>query len=185
MIALNPIHGGDGYQQRKLIDWHLQWIVSQKNIRGILGNANGGNSWRYCNQGGHTGYSNHLSAFGNVVCALQNPGIRYSYDFGEHFALSASLVFDPSKICNDGSLFYVAGDGTGIYLSTDNGVTWGKVNDTRISNPQGIAANTRELFLTAPSGGVIRSSDKGRTWTPYDEGLPAGSIGSMDSRLYE
>ncbi len=57
-----------------------------------------------------------------------------------------------------------AGGGNSIFVSTDNGNTWTKVN-TELQGVRSLVQNGTSLFAGAING-VYRSTDNGSTWTP-------------------
>ncbi|MEJ2616201.1 MAG: hypothetical protein P8Z35_14685 [Ignavibacteriaceae bacterium] len=79
----------------------------------------------------------------------------------------------------DGNNFYsylvdnykiFAGTFTGIFESTDNGLTWNqKALQNKITTS--ISKNDNYFYAVNYTYGIFRSSDKGVTWSDYNEGI--------------
>src|SRR5262245_2860893 len=80
-----------------------------------------------------------------------------------------------STLTTPGRIF--AGTSSGVFASTDNGVTWNPVNS-------GLPDTATVNALTASGGrilagttlGMYATTDNGATWTAVTSGLPAGNI---------
>ena len=64
-----------------------------------------------------------------------------------------------------------------IYASTDGAQSWKRIGNTELFGGferrlYRAATNAKLLFSLARPGGLARSRDGGRTWTPIDQGLP-------------
>lgn len=64
-----------------------------------------------------------------------------------------------------------------VYASTDGAQSWKRVGNTDLFGGferrlYSTATNAKLLFSLARPGGLARSRDDGRTWTPIDQGLP-------------
>ena len=80
-------------------------------------------------------------------------------------------------LSTNGNIF--AGTLGGLYLSSDNGDTWGEINNgigyTNINDLEVISTRV----FAATNGGprlIYVTSDNGTTWSPADNGLPENSI---------
>jgi photosystem II stability/assembly factor-like uncharacterized protein len=87
----------------------------------------------------------------------------------------------------------ISGNGTGVFKSTDNGVTWTAVNNGLTNlNVQQLIVSGSTLFAAIgstgpPDGGVYRSTDNGANWTACNNGLTyahAYNIAVLGSTLY-
>jgi photosystem II stability/assembly factor-like uncharacterized protein len=105
-------------------------------------------------------------------------GLLKSLDRGETWALANSgirsfslyrLAIDP----NDPNLIYVGAGGGGLYLSRDGGLTFEERNDglgnTDIGTLTLHPARPQEIYVVT-STGVYRSFDRGKSWSPWNEG---------------
>lgn len=69
---------------------------------------------------------------------------------------------------------------TPIYYSTDFGTTWISVSLSKAVDPYCYVCSCGQLFHTEHGGlflvqmgiGIARSTDRGATWTPFNDGLP-------------
>ncbi len=77
------------------------------------------------------------------------------------------------------------GNGAGVFLSTDKGVSWKAVNTglTTLSiGPLMVVSSNPAvplLFAVGTASGVFRSTDNGTNWTSESTGLPSGSLFSI------
>ena len=67
------------------------------------------------------------------------------------------------------------GLGSGVFRSTDGGVSWAKVYPAGVSGAPAIAPSGRIYWLRDDGGGVIWSDDNGATWSEH---LGRGPVGS-------
>ncbi|MCX6135066.1 MAG: T9SS type A sorting domain-containing protein [Ignavibacteriales bacterium] len=144
--------------------------------------------------------SNHLviyagtgEGFGNTD-AIRGDGIWKSTNRGETWTQLAStasntdfsyvnrVIVDPA---NANVVF--AATNTGIFRSTDGGSTWTAVYSSGgnggsfriqqiIANPQ----NFNTLYATRNSNGVLKSRDRGLTWSASSTGVGSGARGELD-----
>lgn len=103
----------------------------------------------------------------------------------QRFGSVAALARDA-----DGSLVAVAGntqeDLGAVYRSADDGVTWKRLGRLPRLPSSGRAYEVTALAAT-PSGlsvgsnitGVLRSTDGGRSWSPFNKGLPLLGVSSL------
>jgi hypothetical protein len=85
---------------------------------------------------------------------------------------SSTLGNSPTvlSIVIDGTNIY-ATSGVGVFLSTDNGITWNAVNTGLPSGPDAIALSGSNLFAGTWGNGVYYSSNNGGNWTAVNTGL--------------
>lgn len=91
----------------------------------------------------------------------------------------SNLFLDPTT--SGANTLIIIGDGAGsMQRSTDNGVTWG---DNFVTGGAGITSiigtSQGNIFATSVWGGVIMSSDKGKTWKAKMTGLSDPDIRSI------
>ena len=80
-------------------------------------------------------------------------------------------------LANGTNLF--AGDSGGVYLSTNDGVTWTSLFDSMTTshafsygvNAMSLAVSGTYLFVAASNNGVFRSTNNGTTWAECDSGI--------------
>ncbi|HUL44827.1 MAG TPA: T9SS type A sorting domain-containing protein [Bacteroidota bacterium] len=88
-------------------------------------------------------------------------------------------------VSNDsgGTNLYAASQG-GVYLSTDNGITWDSSSATLASTfGQCLAAalngSSEDLFTGTESNGIFRSTDFGTSWTNTSAGLAGSDVNAL------
>lgn len=91
-------------------------------------------------------------------------------------------------LATDGTIFYASVLGHGIFISSDDGITWSASNSglTRLS-VQSIAVKGSTIFAGTDSSGVFLSSDNGVNWVPANSGLNdlcIRSISIHDSAIF-
>jgi len=98
-----------------------------------------------------------------MLVAAQSGALHFSSDDGDTWRRGRSGAYT-AIASNDSSIY--AGGSTGLWSSTDNGVTWqtalspGTLNGT----VRAIAADGSSIVVGTSYGGVTRSLDKGATW---------------------
>ncbi len=90
-----------------------------------------------------------------------------------------TYLSDSYSIASDGTNIFV-GSSSGIFLSTDNGLSWIAVNSglTTIS-VWALAINGTNIFAGTYSGGVFLSTNNGGNWTAINNGLTNLNIRSL------
>jgi len=102
---------------------------------------------------------------GNVCC--------YSNDNGNTWIEKSSILphgFAPGALGIDGTLY--AGSISGVYRSTDGGVTWlppSNYNDMYVHSLT--VCDDSSIFAIAPYAGLLKSTDKGINWNKVDNVL--------------
>jgi len=101
---------------------------------------------------------------GGGLFRSENNGELWTEIDGNHFY---SYLVDDSKI--------FAGTFTGIYESVNDGLTW---YQTGLPNKiiSSISNNNNYFFATNYTYGIFRSSDKGLTWSEFNQGLPLDNL---------
>jgi photosystem II stability/assembly factor-like uncharacterized protein len=67
-----------------------------------------------------------------------------------------------------------AGDGAGVFRTTDGGATWTKVHEGAVSGPPLIAKSDGKIYWLLGTGALISSGDGGVTWADAGSYGPAG-----------
>jgi len=96
----------------------------------------------------------------------------YSQNFWHQTASPSSGTIVTISINSTGYIF--AGDGvTGIYRSTDIGVTWSQTNNGLTNTSLQIikAKPNGELVAGSQSGGAFRSTNSGDNWVSINNGI--------------
>lgn len=88
-------------------------------------------------------------------------------------------------LLNNGTNLFAGQAGGGFYLSTSNGETWPRIDQSGLTSTDiralavKIAGNTTTLFAATPGGGVYRSTDNGVNWTQINNGLSNTFVRSL------
>lgn len=120
--------------------------------RGIYKSTDGGANWN------KVLYVNNTTGASSLVMDMKNPTILYAAMW-DHQRKPYTMIS--------------GGEGSGIYKSTDEGVTWNKVQDglPKVFGKAGISVsrdNPERVFAVieaaGDTGGVYRSDNAGKTW---------------------
>jgi len=69
---------------------------------------------------------------------------------------------------------------TGVFRSTDKGVTWTAIDNGFTSTDLlTLAASDNTIFVTTGDAGIFRSTNRGADWSPIDSGLTSGNVPSL------
>jgi photosystem II stability/assembly factor-like uncharacterized protein len=149
------------------------------NGSGIYKTVDGGDNWTKVNTGIPNlnvramalNSSDHIFAgikdsTGYRILRTTNNGVNWNYA-----ALSNTDI--RTIVINTSGHIFVGTDSTGIFRSTDNGVSFVQVNNgLTFRNIRSIAINSSgDLFAAAYTGGVFKSTDNGGNWTQVITGL--------------
>lgn len=118
----------------------------------------------------------------NMTVTERTPPFTPSASPGQEKTTYLSADRNPDRPNTAYQVFHDKPDGGRLYLAmTDNaGVTWENVSGNINTLSQGalayeLIANSADLnqLFVATAISVFRSDDRGQTWTPYSQGLPA------------
>jgi photosystem II stability/assembly factor-like uncharacterized protein len=121
-----------------------------------------------------------LVAGHNAIVVSANAGESWLAPIPFH----AGSVINSAAVESSGNLWVAAPEG--VFLSSDMGDSWKRMNLLRISNIAGIQvdqANQRILVTSAASTTVFESRDDGRTWSPINSGWLLRGVSSAEGRL--
>jgi hypothetical protein len=108
-------------------------------------------------------------AFGNNTFVAGGSYIAYSSDNGASW-VRATGIYSINAIAYGNNMFIAGGGGAlnaGMRYSTNNGVTWTSVSDSKIGTVDAIAFGNNTFVAGAWFGGMATSSN-GATWTAVD-----------------
>jgi photosystem II stability/assembly factor-like uncharacterized protein len=118
--------------------------------------------------------------------------IYRSDDHGDNWAYISTNTFEPSSIygflgdfeldLDDPATMYISFEnvGSGIYKSTDEGRTWSFKDSGIESSVRGVSnilidwSDHNRIYAGLLDGHVVRSSDKGESWSKLNSGLTLG-----------
>jgi photosystem II stability/assembly factor-like uncharacterized protein len=183
---------------------------------GVWLSTNGGDSWKRTLEARFDGNGAHRAAGNVVVVSPHDPnlvlagslggGIRRSLDGGETWTSSGPDDLSPTHILFDRTnarrvwlcarpwreVKQKRADGTevglrgGLFLSEDTGQTWTEISNTSPSEMYQAPNDAAVLFGLMREQQVVRSTDKGRTWTAFSMGLaPWGKGEARNDGTYE
>src|SRR5271157_4327169 len=119
-------------------------------------------------KGGHMFSKRVILLF--LVCAGMCFGQWLQADSGYPFQTTGyvwSLAVSGNKV--------FAGAQGGLFVSTNNGALWTRVDSGIQSTVHSFAINGIRIFAGTQGGGVFLSTDNGTSWTAVDSGLPRGT----------
>lgn len=149
---------------------------------GLARSSNGGRSWTFA----PTPVAGTHLAFGRMPGLLvlgSNGGVWRSTDDGQTWqAVRPGPVL--ALTADSRGRFYLipavteSSEGQLLWESTDDGLSWRPVAPAPEGDIAGLMAHPTQaevLFLRRRWGGLLRSTDGGRTWQRRDNGIPAGT----------
>jgi photosystem II stability/assembly factor-like uncharacterized protein len=156
----------------------------------ILRSTDEGDIWNTVYTKGVKDRSDHFSL--NTIAVTPNDiilagggfnGVIRSTDFGSSWALSMNGLPENIdciviRVKEDGLVFL--GSGSGMFTSSDEGLSWDTINNGLSSlNIRSIAINSRGEIFIGTAGGVFESTDNGNTWSLLNNGLTDVSVRSL------
>ncbi|MCE1165425.1 MAG: T9SS type A sorting domain-containing protein [Bacteroidetes bacterium] len=135
--------------------------------------------------GGYQGnYVYHIFAHNNRLFLWTGDELYYSDDLG----LSFNYLFycgNVKSMYAFNNFLYFASFGTGVYRSSDNGLTWNLKNNGLVTlNASCFTSSGNYLFLGTqnhPDGHVYKSTDNGDSWVPCSYDFPINNICASSS----
>lgn len=107
-------------------------------------------------------------------------GYYVSIDTGETWTRIWISTFNPSSLVMDSSGNFMGAAMTGLYKSTDRGVTWQQKNATAICPNCPLIVNSKgHLFAGGLRAGVMRSTDGGENWVSVNSGPTDLTVNSL------
>lgn len=152
---------------------------------GVFRSSDNGNSWTKVNQGLGSYYTQCLGIDqNNNIYVGTDQDLYFSSDLGLNWsyididgAISGN-TYDVTALLVDGSNIFVGTSGSGIFASTDNGVSWAQVNTTT-NYISAFIRNTNFVFAATWGDGVYRTGNLGATWTSINTGLTVMDVQSL------
>ncbi len=163
---------------------------------GVALSTDGGSTWSDSSTGLGDNEIASLEPFNNYLFAGgSNDSIYVSTDRGKSFSTASNgipgrAVANISPVFSSFGYDIFAGDYYGIYRSSNSGRIWSVVGSGLPTDPDisGMVVFANSLFATSyNASGVIRSTDLGETWKPFNNGLPnlyVLSLAVSGSNLY-
>jgi hypothetical protein len=150
--------------------------------KGIFRSADHGANWTAVNTGlssiSNGKQINALTVSGSYIIASTGAGVYISANQGDTWALcNYESAYNPVVFLNLGNKL-LAGGYSGLYVSTDNGLSWSPQNDNfeGISLPstpdiRSLIINGTTLYAGTYKKGIFSSTDNGETWRAVNDGL--------------
>lgn len=135
---------------------------------GIFTSRDGGETWLEANQGLKNREIRRMRTVDARVYASTNGGLFVSEDQGASWRHLVGDGQTNALVASRGDLFLA--DIRGVLRSADQGGTWERVYDQ--GTPHNLEAEGDTVFAMTYGGGVVRSTDAGRSWQSAQEGLP-------------
>ncbi len=172
-------------------DYLIQAFTINRNDNVFLGTFHGpllrstdaGNNWVELDIGIRGESINSLTANANgyVFAGISNRGIIRSTNNGESWEpVNAGLtnLFVRCLIVNSRNIIF-AGTNDGVFLSTDNGITWQSANLDNMIISTFASSRQGDIFAGTFDQGIFYSSNDGKTWIPVNNGLRHQKIRSF------
>ncbi len=160
-------------------------VFAGGNTNGIFITSNNGTSWALSSTGIYATDAVALLSTGqNIFCGEFGGGGEFiSTNHGASWAIGGLLNAAISDFVSNGSEIYAStyNNGSGMYKSTNLGVTWTSIA-TGLSSYEAVvgAANNGYLF-TGGLSGIYRSTNDGASWQLSNNGIDCNSIYSIAS----
>jgi ligand-binding sensor domain-containing protein len=128
-----------------------------------------------------------FAVIGTNLFARTGGVARSTNDGGSWESVHAGLPWaHVTTLVASGTNLFVGTD-SGVFLSTDNGTRWTNVSpDVTNKNISALAVNGVSLFAAIPQGGILRSTDTGKSWrtTGQTNGLFVYSFGVANGIIF-
>ena len=145
--------------------------------RGIWRSNDHGEHWTKVGEvGGCVGFF----TMGTKMFAAHVDGIRNSGDGGVSWTRTMNNTYNVSSITSLKGLLF-AGTGTGVYRSTDEGITWSKVIQGLQDTSVWSLAVMRGRIYAGTASGIYVSENSGGIWTPAGDGLPGRNVNALQA----
>ncbi|HXI14414.1 MAG TPA: YCF48-related protein [Thermoanaerobaculia bacterium] len=171
----------EGFNNRRIHDIEIDPQDSRSilagSVAGLYRSSNVGKSWERISDEGMVinSIGLHPERPNRIILATEGDGIYISCDNGKTYARSniglynvrvASVVPDPEQKRLLYAAVYSAGSASGVYRSSDQGLNWAKLNETRLPEIRSllVRADTQPRFLAGTEKGFFWSRD-GVEWT--------------------
>jgi photosystem II stability/assembly factor-like uncharacterized protein len=148
---------------------------------GIFRTTNRGQNWGPANAGltNLTVYA--FTMLGQSLFAGTDSGAFISSDSGKTWSFAGLHENVVRRFALADSTMYVASAGNGgVFRSTDQGVTWVRIDSTLSNkNVWDVAVNGTALLAGTIGGGVFRSTDTGTSWGDFTNGITSMNVQSF------
>jgi len=149
---------------------------------GLFISYDDGNNWI---EGGYQeNYVYYLFMHNNRLFLWTFDQMYYSDDLGQTFNYSCAYDNIQHMFAFNNYLF-ISLFGTGVYRSSDNGMTWSSANNGLITlNAYGFTSSGSILFLSTrnnPDGRVYTSTNNGNNWIPCSYSFPINNLGVLST----
>jgi len=147
---------------------------------GIYSTTTNGIIWTQLAAGLIDDYVFSLTMSGNNIYAGTMDGIYVSHNNGINWAVSGLSNIWTTAISVSGTNIYAAShDTSGVFISTDNGVTWDSINNGLSNKMVNALAVDGTNIYAGTYGGVFLSTDNGANWITLNIGLTNTSIQAL------
>jgi photosystem II stability/assembly factor-like uncharacterized protein len=139
-------------------------------IFGIYRSTNGGVNWQYSALQGST--SINILIFNNIIFTNTLSELHISTNWGNSWNMNPWPYQTIECFYVIDNIIFAGTGGSGIYKSSDLGVTWSAANNG-LNNLfiHSITANGSILFAGSSGGGIFKSSDNGNNWITVNNGI--------------
>jgi len=164
------------------------YIFAACNSGGVFRSSNNGTSWMSKSDGIYI-YSRYIEtiAFCNGITYAGGDHLWKSANNGDNWTLDTGVTFYVESMSSIGTKV-LAGTISGLYISSNNGVTWNESNsglDNRYLLT--LKVNSNKIYAGTRGGGVYVSNDSGSSWISINGNLPdlfINDIEVLNGNLY-
>jgi len=149
---------------------------------GVSVTANNGDSWSTVNDGLTDTYVRSLVVCNNRMFVGTWSGLYYYDSVSGTWILSNSglpVTTYVNSMAAIGTSLFAGTESAGVFISTDNGITWSAVNNNLNLNISCLGVNGTTLFAGTPYWGMYRTSDNGSSWSQVNDGSLPDEIHSI------
>ena len=115
---------------------------------------------------------NSFAISGNKIFSGSANGVYYSTNDGSNWTISGLSNQNVLTLAVSGSNLFAGTNGSGVFLSTDNGTSWAAVNTGLANlNVTSLAFSGENLVAGTNGGGIFISANSGTLWTTGNPGL--------------
>ncbi len=165
---------------------HIDSLIFVSRSNGIYVSSDHGLKWELSKSNKDESH-NSLDKVNDTLYVGIDAGINVSFNKGytweqKSTGLGDVMVLSVTK-CNSllfaGTLGFISGYNSGVYMSANSGENWSKVTPNMTVAVAALASHGTMIFAGTIGNGVYVSTDMGMNWNLFNEGLDSPYIGKL------